>query len=128
MKRKAILILCFVLICVVLIGCAPSKGEIEPFVGNWDVIQEYQEDRLLSDEPGGFYLTIKNDGTWTLEDSLASGPEEGKLEKYKGQLCLYYDDFRYTLEKDGENLVIHSKNIKEEYPEGKFIFKKVENK
>lgn len=111
MKRKLIAIMCFVAICLTLGACTHSKEEIVPFIGNWQAIQEYQAGELLSDEPMGFYLTINEDAAWTLEDTLASKPENGELEKYKGQLCLYYDDFRYTLEKEGEKLILHSKNI-----------------
>lgn len=126
-KKAAIIILIF--ICSCFAACANKDSEepkIDPFVGKWQAIEEYQDNELISDKDIGFKLEIERDSTWTLKDDLASQPQTGKLNVKNGQFYFHYDDFQYYLSIDDNQLIITTKYLKGEYPTGKFVFKKVD--
>lgn len=128
MKQRIIILAGLLLLCLLLGGCGTSEDEnnIEDFVGEWQAVREYQDGRLITDEELGFYLTINSDHTWTLKDDLAPKPQTGTLESYEGLPCLYYDDYLYVLEKNEDDLSVHTKNLKDEdYPTGEFIFQRL---
>lgn len=125
MKKKIIIVILVLLLFVTISTIITNNESMNRYTGSWHIVEEYQAGNLIDGESSGLDLTIKQDGTWTIKDEFFGSSSSGKLKKYNGNYCIYYDDFRYMLKRKFDKLVVTAINIQEKsYPEGKLIFEK----
>jgi len=138
LKKKSYIIgsLIFIFFGIAYAFFMDMNNGISPYVGEWEEAKSSQFFDGAKTDPdpditpkgcSSFFLTIKEDGSWICEDTMApSETTTGKIEKYKGDYCIYPgDDFRFVLRRGFKNLIVDVQYLKgNDYPPGEIVYRR----